>query len=373
MISKKGMKLRYFILGAFSCSIFLSCGKKQEQQEVVIPAYPIMSIAKQNTELLSTFSANIKGEEDIQIKPRIEGAVKAVLVEEGQAVKKGQALFVIDSPQSEQGYRTAEAAVTSAKAQVQTALINVNRLKPLAEEGIISEVQYKTAINSYDVAVAALEQAKATLANATEVKSWTTVTSPVDGAVNNIPFRTGSLVVTTSVLTTIANTKDVYVYFSIDESYLMSFLNELPGDTQAEKINNIAPATLILKDGAVYAERGKVKTIDGIVNSSTGSVMLRADFPNPNKLLKSGFSGNINIPRHLEDVVVIPQKATYSLQNKIFAYKFVGDSVAISTIINVIPTPDGQYYVVTEGLQPGDKIVSDGLATLKNEMKIKAK
>lgn len=367
------MKLRYFIFSAFLCGVFLSCNKKQDQQQEVVPAYPVMDITKQNAEMLSTYSANVKGEEDIQIKPRVDGEIKSVLVEEGQVVTKGQALFVIDSPQSEQAYRTAKAAVASAEAQVQTALINVNRLQPLAQEGIVSDVQYKTAVNSYDVAVATLEQAKASLYNASEVKGWTTVTSPVDGAVNNIPYRQGSLVNTSTVLTTIANTKGVYVYFSIDESYLMSFLSQLSGNTQAEKINNIDSVTLILKDGSVYGYKGKVKTIDGIVNSTTGTVMLRADFPNPNRLLKSGFSGTVTIPRYLENVIVIPQKSTYSLQNKVFAYKFVDNSVTLSTIIDVIPTPDGQSYVVTNGLQVGDKIVSDGLATLKDNMKIKAK
>lgn len=187
-------------------------------------------------------------------------------------------------------------------------------------------MQYETAKNSYDVAFAALEQAKASLYNAREVLGWATVTSPVEGFVNNIPYRLGSLVNSSTTLTTIANTQDVSVYFSMDETFLMTFLKDLEGETTAEKIKNIPPVTLFLKDKTEYTEKGRVMAIDGMVNSSTGAVTLRADFPNPNKLLKSGFSGTINIPKFMHNVIVIPQESTFKLQDKTLFYKIVADS-----------------------------------------------
>lgn len=366
------MKLKYFIFSVFLGGVLLSCGSKKEEVVATPPSYPVGKATPTNVELLSSYAVSVKGEKDIEIKPRVDGTISEVLVIEGQHVSKGQALFKINTPSSEQAYRTAQASVSSAEAQLQTAKINVDRLKPLADKKIISQVQYETAKNSYDVANASLEQAKASLYNAKEVLGWATVTSPIEGFVNNIPYRLGSLVNSSTTLTTIANTLDVSVYFSMDETTLMNFLKELEGNTTLEKIENIPPVSLILKDGTEYSEKGKVKAIDGMVNSTTGAVTLRADFPNPNKLLKSGFSGTVNIPKYMKDVIVIPQEATYKLQDKTLFYKVVSDSTTrvVSKLITVLPTPDGQKYVVTKGMEAGEEYASSGIATLRDNMVI---
>ena len=366
------MKLRNFIWGAIVLSVFASCSNKKEQGEEVRPEYPTTVISKQNVTLESLYPANVKGQEDIEIRPRIDGYVEKIFVDEGSIVRKGQSLFKIDSPSAIQGKRTAEAAVVAAEAQVHTAQLNVDRIKPLADKGIVSVTQLDTYKNALESAKASLMQAKAQLTNAESTLSWTNVTSPVDGIVGNIPYRLGSLVNSQNVLTTVVNTKEVYVYFSVDETYLMNILNQLEGNTQAEKIKNFPAVKLKLKDGTIHPQEGKISTIGGQINITTGTAMLRADFPNAEKVLRSGFSGSVIIPTYLEDAVVIPQKATFSQQDKFLAWKVQGDSV-VNTLIEVTSTPDGKDYVVTKGLDAGDKIVVEGIMSLKNGMKIAAK
>lgn len=366
------MKLTKITTGILILTLFSSCGKRQNplNEEAELRAYPTLLIQKQDAELLSVYPATIKGQEDIEIRPRIDGFIEAIYVDEGAVVKKEQALFKINSPQSEQALTTAKAQVVSAKAQVNTAKLNVERMRLLAEKGIIGEVQLETTLNSHQTALATLEQAEAALKNAQATISWTNVTSPVDGVVGSIIFRNGSLVNPANVLTTVANTGNVYAYFSLNEKALAEFLNTLEGKTQAEKIKNAPTVILTLADGTEYKEKGKLETITGIVNITTGSATFRVEFPNKDGVLRSGTSGKIGIPRILQDVFVIPQKCTFTQQDKTLIYKVEGDSV-IQTIVSVVSTPDGKDYAVTGGLSEGDKIVTDGIATLTNKQKIK--
>jgi membrane fusion protein (multidrug efflux system) len=179
----------------------------------------------------------------------------------------------------------------------------------------------------------------------------------------------GSLVSSSNVLTTVANTSNVFAYFSLNEKELINFFNTLEGNTQAEKIKNSPAVTLILADGTTYAEKGKIETVTGSINITTGSASFRAEFPNKEGFLRSGTSGKIIIPRTLENTIIVPQKATFERQNKTLIYKVEGDSVVEKTIA-IIPTPDGKSYAVTDGLEQGDRIVTDGIATLNNGKKI---
>lgn len=367
------MKLKRIIWGVAALSIFMSsCGKSEDKGTAEVPEYPVTVISKQEAKLESSYPANIKGQEDIEIRPRIDGFIEKMYVDEGSVVRKGQVLFKIDSPSAEATYNSAKAAVVAAEAQVHTAQLNVDRIAPLAKDGIVSVTQLETYKNALESAKASKAQADAQLRNAEATLQWTNVTSPVDGIVGSIPYRLGSLVNSNNVLTTVANTKEVYVYFSINESSLMDILANLEGKTQAEKIKNFPEVQLQLKDGSIHPYGGKISTIGGQVNATTGTAMLRADFPNAENILRSGFSGRVIIPIHLTDVVVIPQKATYSQQDKFMAWKVQGDTV-VSSLIEVTPTPDGVNYVVTKGLNPGERIVSDGVFSLKNGMKIAAK
>ncbi|WP_029906933.1 efflux RND transporter periplasmic adaptor subunit [Prevotella sp. 10(H)] len=363
------MKLKKIVWGAMALTLFISCGNKQEAAQAEVAPYPTVVLEEQNTELLSIYPVSIKGQEDIEIRPRIDGFIDAIYIDEGSVVKKGQALFKINSPQAEQALTTAEASVKSAQARVNTAKTNVSRIKPLAERGIVGNVQLETAEDSYESAIADLEQAQAMLKNAKATISWTNVTAPVDGFVGAIPFRQGSLVNSSNILTTVANTGNVFAYFSLNEKELRAFMNDLEGSTQAEKIKNIPEVTLTLADGTVYPEKGKIGTITGVLNITTGSATFRGEFPNQHGELKSGTSGTISIPRKLEKVFVIPQKATFPQQDKILVYAVQGDSV-MQRVITAVSTPDGKSYAVTDGLKAGDRIVMDGIATLSNGKKI---
>lgn len=365
------MLLNRLSVGVLVALLLVSCGNsKQEAPKQEAAVYPTAVLSEQSAMLESIYPATIKGQEDIEIRPRVDGFIDAIYVDEGALVRKGQALFKINSPQSEQALLSAQASVASAQAAVNTARLNVERIRPLAEKGIVSNVQLETTENAYQSASASLAQAQASLSNAKATMGWTNVTSPVDGVVGSIPYRQGSLVDKNYVLTTVANTNNVYVYFSLNEKDLIEFLKNAPGNTQAEKIKNMPEISLILADGTTYPEKGKIGTISGLVNTNTGSVSFRAEFPNPHGLLRSGTSGKISIPRYLENILVVPQKATFAQQDKVLVYKVQGDSV-LQTPISVLSMPGGQDYAVTSGLSNGDRIVIDGVATLTNGKKIK--
>lgn len=364
------MKQIKLFCGAFALAfITFSCDNKQGTMEQVVQTYPTSVVQKETTELTSVYPTTIRGKEDIEIRPRIDGFIESILVDEGSKVKKGQVLFKINSPQAEQALTSAEATLKSAEAQVNTAKVNVNRIRPLAEKGIVGAVQLETAEDSYQSAQAGLAQAEAALKNAKATMSWTNVTSPVDGLIGSIPLRLGSLVNSANVLTTVANTSNVYAYFSLNEKELSVFLEGLEGKTQAEKIKNTPPVTLILADGSTYDYKGKIETITGSVNITTGSASFRAEFPNEGGQLRSGTSGKVSIPKQMEDVFLIPQKATLAQQNKVLVFKHQGDSV-VQKVITVLSTPDGKSYAVTSGLENGDRIVVDGIATLNHGKKI---
>lgn len=367
------MKLKSLSVGIFSLLLFTSCGKKEENKiNTEPPFYESAVITLQDVELENVFPVTIKGKEDIEIRPRIDGFIDNIYVDEGSMVKAGQKLFKINAPSAEQSLRSAEAAISSAEASMKTAELNVNRMRPLVEKNIVSKVQLSTYENTYLSSKAALLQAKAQFENAKATMGWAEVTSPVDGVVGTIPYRQGSLVNSANTLTTVANTSNVFAYFSINEKKLLDFLNTLEGETQAQKIKNSPDLKLVLANGSVYQEKGRLETISGTVNVTTGTANFRATFPNPKGELRSGTSGKIIIPRNMDQTILIQQKSTFSQQNKILAYKIQSDSV-VSKVINVIPTPDGKNYVVTSGLSEGDRIVTSGVATLHNGMKIRTK
>lgn len=370
------MNLKQIVFGAMALLIMASCGGRGSnplgEADTTPREYRTMILNEQDVVLETVYPVTITGQEDIEIRPRIDGFIEAMYVDEGSVVRKGQALFKINSPQSEQALRTAEASLKSAEAQILTAKLNIDRFKGLADKGIVSDVQYQTYRNTYETILASQAQAQAALTNAQATMGWTTVTSPVDGVVGTVPFRLGSLVNSANALTTVSSIGNVFAYFSINEKELVNLLDGLEGRTQNEKINNLPEVSLIMADGTIYPEKGKIKTISGQVNVTTGSVNLRADFPNKDGVLRSGFSGRISIPKYIDSTLVIPQMATFTQQDKYLIYRVQADSV-VQTIISVVPTPDGKNYVVTDGLNSGDRVVVDGVITLSNGQKIIAK
>lgn len=371
------MNLKKLFLGTIILFLLYACGSNvnNTSQVPALQQYPTETLTPGKIELEVVYPVVIKGQEDIEIRPQVSGFIDAILIDEGAVVKKGQSLFKINSPQSIQSLAAAETGVASAEAALNTAKLNVDRMRPLAEKKIISNVQLQTYEYQYESAVAALKQAKATLTQAKAVIEWTNVTSPVDGVVGEIPYRQGSLVSSSNLLTTVANTGNVFAYFSLNEKNLLELLSRYEGKTQVEKIKNMPPVTLTLANGLVHPEKGRIETITGVVNTTTGSASFRAVFPNKNGVLRSGTSGKIAVSREVDNVFKIPQKATFQQQDKILVYKVQGDAEkgdsVVQAIITVSPTPDGLSYAVMSGLQSGDRIVTDGIATLYHGKKIK--
>lgn len=370
--------IRLSVLLLFGATI-ASCGGKDEKAAQAAAAsmepqpYPVFTVSTQATTLDSDYPATIEGIQNIDIRPKVDGFIDRIFIDEGAIVKKGQPLFAINAPQYEQAVSTAAAAISSAEAEVNAAQLQVNKTKPLVEKDIISKYELEAAQLNLQSKKAMLAQARASLVNAKVNFGYTNITSPVDGVVGNIPYKTGSLVSSNSAqpLTTVSNTAKVYAYFSLNEKQLLDFSNVYQGKTLAEQMKNIPPVSLVLADGTTYAQNGKIESINGQINTSTGSVSLRATFPNASSILKSGASASVRIPQHVKDVILIPQKSTTDLQGKKFVY-LLGDSAkVINTPIQVMEITKGKFYVVTKGLKSGDKVVLEGFQSLKEGVKIK--
>ncbi|RZK53868.1 MAG: efflux RND transporter periplasmic adaptor subunit [Pedobacter sp.] len=340
------------LLGA----VLASCnGDKEEKAKQAAAAaampqpYPVFDISTESTTLNSDYPATIEGIQDVDIRPKVDGFIERIYVDEGAVVKKGQLLFKINAPQYEQQVRTAAAAISSAEANVSAAQLQVNKTRPLVEKDIISKYELDAALLTLQSRRAALAQAKAELSNARVNLGYTSITSPVDGIVASIPFKTGSLVSGSSAqpLTTVSNIAKVYAYFSLNEKQLLDFSSSYKGKTLAEQMKNIPAVSLVLADGTIYAQNGKIESINGQINTATGSASLRATFPNPTSLLKSGSSASVRIPQHFENVILIPQKSTIDLQGKKFVY-VLGDSAKVmNTEIKIKEITKGNFYVVT--------------------------
>lgn len=267
----------------------------------------------------------------------------------------------------------ATASIKSAQADLSSAKLAVNKVKPLVEKGIISKYDLESAQYTYESALAALAQANAALVNAKTNLGYTTVTSPVNGVVGSIPFRLGSLVSsnTTEPLTTVSSIGNVFAYFAMNEKALLNFTKSGSGTSLAEKIKQLPAVSLLLSDGSTYPEKGRIETVNGLINTETGSVNIRARFPNSKGIIRSGSSTTVRIPNEVKDAILVPQSATFELQDKIFAVTVGKDGKTKNVNITVLENTAGNYYVVTSGLKAGDQIVLEGVAALKDGSEIK--
>ena len=362
--------------GLLALSLAACGGKKKDaaqQGPPKIQTYPVLKVRPDTVTLYQDYPATIQGEQNVEIRPKVDGYVQAIYVDEGASVKKGQKLFSISAPQYEQDVRTARAGIKTAQADVDAAAMGVRKVQPLVERGIISKYELEGAQYTLESKNAALAQARATLANAEINIGYTLITSPVDGIIGTIPSKIGSLVTSASTtpLTTVSNTADVYAYFSLSEKALLSFVQRRQGLTLQDKLANLPDVRLVLADGTLYQYPGRVKTAIGQVDTETGASTFRATFPNPIGLLRSGGSGSVRTIRPVANALVIPQSATYELQGKRFAYVVGRDTAVYAAPITVTPTPDGQSFVVNAGLKAGEEVVLQGAASLKDGTKIK--
>lgn len=368
MMSKKVNKVKAGLV--LLCCVMAATGCKQAPPAQMSSGYKLMTVTTEDRELSETKSATIRGRQDIDIYPQVGGTLTQLCVTEGQHVRKGQTLFVIDQVPYKAALQTAEANVEAAEAQLATAKLTYESRQELHKENVVSDYDLSTAKNSYLAAKAQLSQAKAQEVSASNNLSYTVVKSPSDGVVGMLPYRVGTLVSSNmaQALTTVSDNSDMYVYFSLTENELLSLTNQYANMDEALK--NIPEVQLTLIDGSLYGEKGKVESISGVINRQTGTVGVRAVFPNASGKLHSGASGSVVIPSTYKNAIVIPQGATVAMQDKIAVYKVV-DGKAVSTLITVAPINDGREYIVLDGLAVGDEIVAEGAGLVREGTQVK--
>lgn len=362
-------KINYLLTAALA-AVLVSCGGNQKAG-FGDNEYAVRTIEGQSANLQTTYPAVIKGVQDVEIRPKISGFITKLCVKEGQTVKAGQLLFVIDNVTYAAAVRQAKAAVNSAKAQLNTSKLTYDNSQKLFKSNVIGDYELQSAKNSYESAQAALAQAQANYVSAKQNLDFCYIKSPSAGVVGNLPYRVGALVSSTSQepLTTVSNIKTMQVYFSMTEKDLLDMTRTAGGLHAA--ISEYPAVQLQLADGTMYAHPGRVAAVSGVIDSSTGSVSIRADFPNPENLLKSGGSGSIVVPHESSNVIVVSQEAVAQVQDRYFVYVVGKDNKVKYTNVTVNPNNDGKNYIIESGLNVGDRIVVKGINSLKDGMQIK--
>ena len=359
------MKVRSIFVSGLCCISLLSGCQQNTKQQNEGENYPVMTLKPEDRQLSVKYSAVIEGKQDVEIRPQVSGTITKVCVEEGARVHKGQVLFIIDQVPYKAALQKAQAAVATAEASEATARQTLEGTQSLFKDKVISDFELRTAQNDYKSAKAALLQAQAEMADAQNNLSYTEVKSPVDGYAGMTSYRIGALVSSymTDALIDVSDNSAMYVYFSLTEKQVLSLTAQYGSLDKA--LQSFPEVSLELNDGSNYKQKGKVDVISGIIDKTTGTVSMRAVFGNKDKRLMSGGQANIIITYDRPQCIVIPQGATYEIQNRIFAYKVV-DGKAVSTPIKVFEINDGAEYIVEEGLQEGDIIVSEGAGLLKD-------
>ncbi len=334
--------------------------------------YATLTVSTSEKTLSSNYSASIRGKQDIDIYPQVSGFITKLCVTEGEHVKKGQVLFIIDQVPYQATLNTAIANVEAAKASVATAQLTYESKQELYKNKVVSEFDLKTAYNTLLSAKAQLAQAEAQEVNARNNLSYTEVKSPSNGIIGTLPYRVGALVSASlpKPLTTVSDNSEMYVYFSMTENQLLALTRQYGSKDKA--LENMPEIKLQLNDQSLYPQTGKVETISGVIDQSTGTVSLRAAFPNEAQLLNSGGSGNVIIPVTYDNCVVIPQAATFEIQDRVFVFKVV-DGKTKSAPVEVSRVNGGQEYIVNAGLNSGDVIVAEGVGLLREGTPIEIK
>ena len=362
----------WLVLPAVGMAVVLSasCGEEKQQRQQQAADYQTMVVGQKDMVLERQYSARLTGKQIVEVRPQVSGCITRILTGEGEAVKKGQTLFVIDQVPYSAALEVAVAARKSAEARLATAQMNYDNERLLQEGRVVADMSVQTMQNALLEAQAALAQAKAQEVNARNNLSYTEVKSPVSGVASMIPWHVGSLVSSSisEPLVTVADDSEVYVYFSISESQALDLVTQYGS---IEKFIAEAPmVSLRMNNGQLYGEQGRISAVSGTVDDKTGAVALRATFPNVGGLLHHGGSGTVVVPTHRKDCIVIPQEATYELQNRMFVYKVVNGKTK-ATPITLYPQNNGKEYIVDEGLQVGDTIIAEGAGLLKEGIEVK--
>jgi membrane fusion protein, multidrug efflux system len=358
------------IMTCFMTMVFISCKQNKAgfQRGNMIKDYAVLTLVPRSVTVHNDFPATIEGQRVIEIRPMVSGYLAEILINEGDHVRKGQLLFKINNPQYTEDVITAKARINSAVADVNSARIDIDKIRPLVEKEIVSQYRLQSAELILQAKDAALEEARAALKNTETNLNYTYIKSPQDGIIGTIPYKTGALVGSNNpeALTTLSDITEVFAYFSWNEKQVLDLLFDSTGVTVEEKLKNMPPATLILANSMEYNGKGRVEMASGLISTGTGSATFKAVFKNPTGILRSGASATVRIPSFRKNSLIIPQSATYELQDKRFIFKVGSDNKVKAVSITSTSSDDGKYFLVTNGLKPGDHVVIDGISSLKD-------
>ena len=358
------------MLCALSALSFVACadGKKPMHG---ITAFKTLVVGKKEMTLERQYTARLTGRQIVEIRPQVTGTITRICINEGDAVRKGQILFVIDQAPFRAALDAAVAARKSAEARLATAKMNFENETLLKEGRVVSDVSVQTTRNALAEAEAALNNAKAQESAARHNLSYTEVLSPVSGVASMIPWHVGSLVSPNIAepLVTVADDAEIFAYFSINYAKALDLISQ--HGSVAQFINDAPEVGLRLINGEEYAQKGRLSAMSGTVDAQTGAVQLRATFPNPEKLLRDGGSATVVLRSDHRDCIVIPQEATYELQNRVFVYRVISGKTK-ATAVTLYPQNNGREYIVEEGLSVGDTIIAEGAGLLKDGMDVKS-
>lgn len=360
-------RVAFAVLGL---SVLTACGGGQGGMKMGDNQFAVEAVKATSSNQSEQYPATIKGLQDIEVRPQVSGLIVKLCVDEGATVRKGQALFQIDPTQYKAAYDQAAASVKSAKANLETITATERNKKMLHDQKIISDFEYQTAVNNLLTAKANLAQAEAAYTAAKQNLDFCTVKSPSDGVIGTFPYRIGALVSPSisEPLTTVSEIGDMYVYFSMTEKQLLDLTRA--GGTLKEQLEKMPAVKLQLADGTMYDAEGKIDAVSGVIDQTTGSVSMRAIFPNKQNILRSGGMANVVFPYTMSEIILIPQTATQEIQDKKFVYVLQPDSTLKHTEIQISNLNDGKNYIVTGGLKEGDQIVVEGVQTLQDGQKI---
>lgn len=354
---------KYSLLTILFGLLFTSCDPKPKPANNDAPKdYAVLTLQPRQATTYDDYPATVQGQDIVEIRPMVDGYLENIYVPEGATVKKGQLLFKIKNPQYEQAVITAKAAIKIAEADVDVAKQNVEKVRPLVEKEIVSKYELESAQYTLQSKEAVLAQANATLENAKTNLEYTILHSPQNGVIGSIPFKIGALVSSTNTtpLTTLSNIGNVYAYFSMNEKQLLMLSNSVSGNTMQEKLNHLPPATLLLADGTIFSDKGKLETASGLINTETGTASFKAIFPNPMGIVHSGASATVRLHNTIDSALLVPQGASFEVQDKRFVYKLTEGNRVKRTAVISKPSNDGQFLIVQEGLKKGDKILING-------------
>lgn len=363
-------KTIYVALSLSVAAIMYSCNSgnsaEQTEQTAAIPT-DFIQLKSGDADVSTSYPGSIEGQDNVDIKAQVTGYLDAVYVKEGQYVNKGQTLFKINPSVYNEQVNSSDASLKAALASQASAKLEVDKLKPLIDGNVVSDMQLKTAQANYQAATAQVAQAQSALGSSKINANFAYIKAPVSGYIGRIPSRVGNLISPSDAapLTSLSNINNVNVYFSMIEADFISF------SRLKSSQDNIGNIDLLLADGSTYNFKGRLENASGNFDKATGSIQMKAVFQNPDKLLRSGGTAKVLIHQLVDSVIKIPKTAVKDIQDKFFVYKLNGKKVQMIPV--EISEGTSQDYFVKSGIQSGDKIAINRIDVLYDGAEVQAK